>query len=99
MEHEEILTYILGGLLAVAGYFIKKVLKDVEDLKGRDIQHALTEQRIDTNVTRIAENEKTMFKKFTSIHTREEKQREINESLKLTLARIDEKLDLLLKAK
>jgi len=99
MEHEEIITYILAGLLAVAGYFLKKVLTDVEYLKKQDMQHALTEQKIASNLDRIEKNERTMFKKFTALHTREEKQREINESLKLALARIDEKLDLLLKAK
>ncbi len=99
MELNDILSSGALGLIGIVGFFLKKVLSDVERMKAKEVESKLLEQLVKENHKHIERIEVTMLKKFSSVHAREEKQREINEELKLTLVRIDEKLDLLLKDK
>ena len=93
MEAPQIDTYILGGLLAVAGYFLKKVLADVDNLKKAEVKHQLTDQKIESNLAMIERNEKVMFKKFTNLHTKNDAQEVLNTEFKVLFASIVAKQD------
>ena len=97
MELSEILSSILLVLLGIVGFFVRKVLSDVEKLKKRDVQNQLTAQVVESNKAAILKNETVMFKKFTSINAKNETQSELNSEVKALLASINTKLDILLK--
>ena len=97
MELSEILSSVLLLLIGIVGFFVRKVLSDVEKLKKRDTQNQLTAQVVDSNKAAILKNETVMFKKFTSINAKNESQSELNSEFKALLASINTKLDILLK--
>lgn len=103
MELSEIISSGAVALIAVVGFFLKKVLNNVDeiekDMQVFKVEMATIKNQVVENSKHIQRNEDTMFKKFTSIHTREEKQREINEKIHITLAQINGKLDILIKKK
>jgi len=99
MEANEIVTYVAMGGVAVMFFFIRKVLADVERLKRADMQHQLAQQRIDGNKELVEKLETMIHKKFSSIHVREDKQRELNTEFKVLFGQINEKLDTLIAKK
>jgi len=107
MEVHEIMSYIimpLGGLLiAIIGYFLKKVLKDSDEMEKELnqilIQHEILKKTVEENAKTITKNEDTMFKKFTNIHARQEVQSELLNTVKNELAGINAKLEILVKDK
>lgn len=46
MEIKEILNYVFGGLIAALGFFLKKTLSDMEDIKVKVVE---VEKRIEVN--------------------------------------------------
>lgn len=107
MEAQDIIQYIGFGLVGIVFYFLRGILTDVKNLKDEKTQNLLLQQRVDSNQENInrletstLENinkvESTMFKKFSGVHSREEKQRETNQELHTMLARIEGKLDAVL---
>ena len=97
MELNEIVSYIGFGLVGIVIFFLKGIISDVKHLKDDKAQSLVTQLRIDSIESHLNKVESTMFKKFTGVHTREEKQREVNQELHTMLARIEGKLDQALK--
>ena len=96
MEANEVVTYVAMGGVAVSGFFIRKVLSDIDRLKRADLKNLLAQQEIKSNKDLIDKNETSMYKKFTAIHVREDKQRELNTDFKVLFGQINEKLDQLI---
>lgn len=99
MEANDIVTYLALGGVAVIAFFIRKVLADVERLKRTDLQHQLSQQRIESNKELVEKLEAMMHKKFSFIHVREDKQQELNTEFKVLFGQINEKLDTLIAKK
>lgn len=96
MEANEIVTYVAMGGVAVIAFFIRKVLNDIDRLKRADLKNLLAQQEIKTNKELIERNESAMYKKFASIHVREDRQNELNTDFKVLFGQINEKLDQLI---
>lgn len=97
MELNDLITSTCVGLIAIVSFFVRRLIHTVEILKEERMEKRLSEQRMNEIEKHLYRNEEIMYKKFTSVHAREEKQREINEEMKLIITRMDGKLDQLLK--
>jgi len=97
MEFADYLSSILAALLLIVGFFLRKVLNDVESLKKSDMTNQLSRQKIETNEKNIEKIEEIFYKKFTNLHAKNEVQSELNSEFKALLASINTKLDILLK--
>lgn len=87
------LVAIFSAIIGFVTILIKQVI-DRTNMK-RDIKEL--NDRLNNAIEAKKKLESTMFKKFTSIHTREEKQREFNAEVKEMFASINTKLDMILK--
>ena len=99
----EIVSEILSGsALAVVGiisFFVKKSLNDVATLKEAQIDTKVMEKELENAHKHIEKLEETMYKKFAGVHTKQDKQSELNTLYGERLASIDAKLDILINNK
>jgi len=99
MEFADYLSSIASGLILIVGFFLKKVLSDVEKLKTAETENKILKEKVSTIEKHIEKNEQTMFKKFANIHAKQEIQSELNSEFKQLFASINTKLDILVKQK
>ena len=101
-QHADAIVWTTPNLVAIFSAvigFVTILIKQVIDRTNmkRDIKEL--NDRLDNTIEAKKKLESTMFKKFTSIHTREEKQREFNSEMREMFTKIDTKLEMILKDK
>ena len=99
MEFADYLSSIASGLILIVGYFLKKVLSDVEALKKSEMENSVLKEKVANIDKHIVKNEETMFKKFANIHAKQDIQNEMNTEFKTMLVSINTKLDFLVDKK
>lgn len=95
----EVLSGTAVGLVGIVGFFVKKSLNDVAMLKNAQIDTKVMEKELENANKHIEKLEETMYKKFAGVHTKQEKQSELNSTMGERLASIDAKLDILINSK
>jgi len=88
---------LVVALCGIIGFFLKKVIRDVEELKEMKSRGDLIDERIKMVREMTEKNENLIYKKHTTVLAKLETQNELNSVFKEQLASINAKLDILLK--
>lgn len=87
---------VLAIALGVIGFFVRKSLSDVEELKNANIENKVLANRVDQLEKHIDEMKEDAYKKYAKFNTKFEKQDDFNSHVKEMLSSINTKLDMLL---
>ena len=87
---------LVTALCGIIGFFLKKALNDIDDLKEMKSRGDLIDERVRAIRELAEENKELIYKKHTTILTKLEAQNELNGVFKEQLASINAKLDILI---
>ena len=90
---------VLGITIGIIGFFLKKSLNDVEELKKSEVDNKVLINRVDQLEKHLDEMKVDQYKKYAKFNTKFEKQDEFNSSIKEMLSSINAKLDMLINSK
>lgn len=90
---------VLAIFVGIVGFFLKKSLNDIEKLKDKSVDAKVMQQQVNSNEKHLDEFKNEVYKKFSKIHIKQEKQDEMNTYFKEMLAQINTKLDMILNDK
>lgn len=90
---------VIGIIIGILSFFLKKTLNDVEDLKKAEVDNKVLGSQV-KHLEKQHEDLKTEFyKKYSKFNAKFEKQDELNSTFKESLSSILAKLDMLLSQK
>lgn len=87
---------VLGIVIGILGFFLKKVLADVDSLKECEVDNKVLANQVQTMEKQHDELKTEFYKKYSKFNAKFEKQDDLNGTFKEVLSSINAKLDMLL---
>ena len=87
---------VLGIAIGIIGFFLKKSLSDVSELKHSEVDNKVLASQVRTLEKNLEEIKIEAYKKYARFNTKFEKQDDFNSLVKEMLSSINAKLDMLL---
>ena len=87
---------VLGIAIGIIGFFLKKSLSDVSELKHSEVDNKVLASQVRTLEKNLEEIKIEAYKKYARFNTKFEKQDDFNSLVKEILSSINAKLDMLL---
>jgi uncharacterized membrane protein (DUF106 family) len=90
---------VIGIIIGILSFFLKKTLNDVEKLKEAETENKVLSSQVQSIDRHFEEFKKDTYKKYSKFYAKFEKQEELNSTFKESLSSILAKLDMLLSQK
>ena len=87
---------VLGIAIGIIGFFLKKSLSDVSELKHSEVDNKVLASQVRTLEKNLEEIKIEAYKKYARFNAKFEKQDDFNSLVKEMLSSINAKLDMLL---
>jgi len=87
---------VIGIIIGILSFFLKKTLNDVDDLKKAEIDNKVLSSQVKHLEKQQDELREDFYKKYSKFYTKFEKQDDLNTQFKEVLSSINTKLDMLL---